>query len=201
MIERETSLVSEASSLDLYNLIEAFDILQYKPPNWSTVIWPAIECNLIYNICDENLPYITSSLISLDVYCKSLIETVLSKEFLENPIGQKQKFGILYIYWCILARMQQTNETFTITGTEHINQFIQIHLNNKNDEKLSRYFLNDLGAEKFVNNVANKDGIFLQNIVNVNLKTMEFVDIRKNETDCNGLTRLEDIITNDDEQL
>lgn len=204
MIAKDTSLVSEASSFELYNLIEAFEILKFKPSNWNTAIWPAIECNLTYNICDKNLVLIASSLMSLEQYYKPTIETVLSTEFLKSYLSNPKSshIEILHIYWSALVQMQSHGEKYAITSVEQIKEIIVSRFSKAKDTSLlGDALVNTLGPEKVVRNIYTKEGAFFPCIVKVNIKSKELVDIGTKETDSDDIILLEDLPTTEDERL
>lgn len=176
--------MSEADSTTLYRLLESFEKINYKPHNWNSIIWPAIECNLIYNICDENLAHITTSLITLGHFSKTLIETVLSREYLRNYIksvndSDATYFPVLFTYMTAKQHGNTNGFEYTITGTEQIQYIIDSNIKNIREKPLTKYLCDKIGPNKYLNSVLMECGTILS-IVKIDKCSREFLEFNVN---------------------
>lgn len=207
MMEENPRLLSTEKHYEFTKMVECFLMGASLPTNWSTLFWPAIEQNPLYQKLDSSINWlsINRKLIAMGFYDPHLISATLNSSYLDNTFGGNVK-DIKYIEFLEISQNCALNANnygipLPDIDSELITKAISIYLKNQNCPFQSR-FEQVIGVDKMISSVRTDLGHFIQHIMKFDCITGTFAttgDIRRSEED--GFVRLEDISKTENEQL
>lgn len=161
-------------------LLRCFEPIDNKSDRWYDIVWPAIQQSISFDEHAYVLPRIVMSQIILGYPPKSLIEVVLSKEYLEEYYSlededSKNSRTLRMIYWYALRAKQSFDVEYKITGTDQLKQINE--QSSKNHDPLIDVVANEIGDGKYLNFVSMENDVVME-VIKVNKKTGQLTDIR-----------------------
>lgn len=177
------------------------------PASWSTILWPAIRLNPLYQELDRSINWMTIAclLASVGFYDDHLISAILNPLYLKNRFA-KDALNISYIEFLELFQNCTLNSnTCGVQLAEIDNELmakaISINLQNRNcpfQSRLQEIF----GADMVVSSVRTNLGHFIQHIMKFDCTTGKLAPFDDDcQSDEDGFVRLESISIAENERL
>lgn len=205
-ISQNPDAIAKAPGFVIQSLVSAFADSTFIPPNWESVVLPAIERNdfLFKSSGIENqwLRFF-AELNILNYTDLAFVKRILSKEYLDKYFEKDVKplayLSLLNLYQAVASR--KVNPLKYVDCADHISKAIDIQSRTIKYE-LRHDLESVFGSEQVLSGIYTKYGHFIPNIVVQKKKSGEFVNLSTfNIPNEKGFIELDDITCNDDEQM
>lgn len=199
----------QVDSRTLFNLVAAFALANYQPPNWQTTILPGIEQNatmLMINRYTLNWMKFFAELVTLGHRDMTYVHKVLNGNYLEKYFTSHTRdwhyWQFLDLYQAIMCRADRPDD---LDGSIqfYVDKAIQLQLKCA-ECPLAEFLATELGTNLVLSRIVSKYGHFIQHLLIRRADTGELIDVaeqQKRLPAVNGFIALEDIQCRENEQL